>query len=153
MFPDGIVSNLAMHGIQSWPACTGHHDVNSACYRMRSSCCRLHCSCPTHEAVRWSPASVTSDLTWDKFDSLCREVSSNLLCNVGFCREVIQNPGAILLDRDLRRLQHARNSGWLGAKPHHPERVPPCFRTRPPGIKTVLAINALFIYSLLVARV
>ena len=53
----------------------------------------------------------------------------------------------------MRRLQHARNEGWLGAGHHHAERRPPRFRTRPPGLKTVIAANLLFIYGLLITRV
>ncbi|KAK9818853.1 hypothetical protein WJX74_000598 [Apatococcus lobatus] len=67
--------------------------------------------------------------------------------------EAMQRPDTILLDRDMRRLGHAKDSGWLEAGHHHLARKPPTFRTRPPGLKTVIAANFLFIYVLLIARV
>ena len=65
----------------------------------------------------------------------------------------MRRPDTILLDRDMRRLRHAKQSGWLEAGHHHHARKPPTFRTQPPGLKTVIAANIIFIYVLLNARV
>lgn len=69
-----------------------------------------------------------------------------------WCREAVSDPSRVMLRPHMQRAVEAAGTGaWAERDPA--ERPKPHFRTRPPGVKAMLAANLLLLYLCFTVKV